>query len=396
MAYTALILHRDEADWAAEVRDAVRDQSQTAWLDPDLVACVTELPREPSGPAVALYLATMQGRDDPKLQITVAAALEAGIAVVPVIRPGDDFHAAVPEALSPINAIPWDVAGHDVAQYVLSALGIAEPERQVFISYRRSDAAPVAEALWHRLSERRFDVFLDRFSVPPGVDFQTRLRAELSDKAFAIIIESPDAAGSPWVEYEVAYAFGHSIGVRALTLPGTSPRQLFRVIPEPLRIRLADADVATTTGSRVQLVDAALSRTVRAIETAHEEVLARRREQLLLGARDQLRGAGWSVREVAGWTLLASGQSGTQLVRVTPRAPRPMDLWQLDRERTRLARAGVIENGVRGRLVHASADIEPDSVALIEWIGDTRGLSSTMLARLPAALHHGNRADELD
>jgi len=65
------------------------------------------------------------------------------------------------------------------------------------------------------------------------------LRAELSDKAFAVIIESPDASGSPWVEYEVAYALGHSIGVRALTLPGTAPHELFRVIPEPFRMRLA-------------------------------------------------------------------------------------------------------------------------------------------------------------
>jgi hypothetical protein len=396
MAYTALILHHDEADWAAEVRNAIRDHSQTAWLDPDLVACASELPDELSGPAVALYLATSRARDHAELQATVGAALEAGIIVVPVIRPGADFHASVPDALSPINAIPWDVAGHDVAEYVLSALGIADFERQVFVSYRRSDAAPIAEALWHRLSERRFDVFLDRFSVPPGADFQARLRAELSDKAFAVIIESPDAAGSPWVEYEVAYAFSHSIGVRALTVPGTLPRQLFRVVPEPFRIRLADTDVEMTTGSPRKLADAALNRVVYAIETAHEEVLARRREQLLLGARDELRGAGWSVREVAQWTLLASGQSGAQLVRVTPRAPRPTDLWQLDRERTRLARAGVIDSSVTGRLVHASADIEPDSVALIEWIGDTRGLSSTMLARLPAALHDGNGADELD
>src|SRR5258708_26498777 len=50
--------------------------------------------------------------------------------------------------------------------------------------------------LFRSLARARFDVFLDRFSVPPGEDFQQRLDRDVGDKAFIVVIESPGLRSS--------------------------------------------------------------------------------------------------------------------------------------------------------------------------------------------------------
>ena len=90
----------------------------------------------------------------------------------------------------------------------------------------------------------RFDVFLDRFALPPGEDFQKRLDEDLGDKAFVVLLESSDLRNSPWVQHEITYAHSHRIEVLALTLPGVVEAQLVPAIDEAFRIRLSEGDWA--------------------------------------------------------------------------------------------------------------------------------------------------------
>jgi TIR domain len=56
------------------------------------------------------------------------------------------------------------------------------------------------------LSRLRFDVFLDRFRLAPGVDFVERIVDELVDKAMIVAVDTRHAVRSSWVRHEVATA----------------------------------------------------------------------------------------------------------------------------------------------------------------------------------------------
>ena len=133
------------------------------------------------------------------------------------------------------------------------------------------------------LVERGFDVFLDRFSVEPGVDFQRRLEEDLGDKAFMLLLESDGLEESKWVRHEVAYAHSRRIEILALTLPDCTHR--VPAIDNAFRHKLAQGDV-TAAGA---LTLGALARKLDAIELAHARALRRRREQILGSVTQKLR-----------------------------------------------------------------------------------------------------------
>ena len=92
--------------------------------------------------------------------------------------------------------------------------------------------------------QRRFDVFLDRFAVEPGVDFQRRLDEDLGDKAFVLLLESPELRQSRWVRHEILYAHSRRIEILALTLPGTASSELVPTIDDAFRLRLDPSDLS--------------------------------------------------------------------------------------------------------------------------------------------------------
>jgi TIR domain len=150
-----------------------------------------------------LFLADDDSRDDDPLLEAIEAARAQLVPVLPVVQPGADISTTLPDVLRPLNAIEWDRAGGHAIGEVARLLGLAETERRLFLSYRRHDTSSLALQLREHLSRRAFDVFLDRFSVPPAADFQHRINVELADKAFVLLLASSSAAGSGWVQHEV-------------------------------------------------------------------------------------------------------------------------------------------------------------------------------------------------
>jgi hypothetical protein len=308
-----------------------------------------------------------------------------GVRVLPVLRPGSSVSELVPDDCRIINAVRWQDAGGEAARTILDALGIIEHERKVFVSYRRREGDWIANQLWDGLSRLRFDVFLDRFSIPPGENFQAMLDTELVDKAFVVIIESPTATKSAWVEHEVTYALAHHMGVLALTLPNVHERDRFPVVDDAFRVELAAGDLRG--GRRFTIRSRTLRGVLTRIQREHAKLLRRRRAMLLGSTREFASRAGWTTKEVADWALLIrrDGEADS-LLQVTPRSPRPIDLFRLGRLRQELQENGHITAGTLARLVHHSGSPDTEAELILRWMADGRDLAVTELSSLPWVL----------
>ena len=243
-------------------------------------------------------------------------------------------------------------------------LGLVEQERKVFLSYRRSDATPVALQLHTELMRCRFDVFLDRFAFPPGVDFQRRLDEDLGDKAFVVLLESSNLRNSQWVQHEIAYAHSHRIDVLAITLPGVCDQQLVPVIDDAFRIRLDENDL-TPNG---QLNAPALTSILERIQITHAKALRRRREQMMGSLRDKLHRGGCTCEPVKDWAIFATAENRKPAVfLVTPRRPQPEDLYTVH-----LVCHDVTDHAslsdLSGTVVHEVEHLPDEQQEVLAWI----------------------------
>ena len=289
--------------------------------------------------------------------------------------PAGDVSSQLPERIGPLNAAIWEGDGTQVATLLLEMLGLVEKERKIFISYRRSETSALAVQLHTELVQRRFDVFLDRFAVPPGVDFQRRLDEDLGDKAYVLLLESPELRNSRWVEHEILYAHARRIEILALTLPGVRSSQLVSTIDDAFRLRLdpsALPDDATLSPDGLALV---LDR----IELGHARALRRRREQILGSVTEKLQADGCSCRPVDDWCVVAQGPSGSSgLFWVTPRRPEFRDFYSLSRHHDRVKTDSGLDC-LHSSVVHEAGRLAPDHQSVLEWLS---GLTGTGLATL--------------
>ncbi|PYF08671.1 TIR domain-containing protein [Rhodobacter viridis] len=172
--------------------------------------------------------------------------------------------------LSAINVAFWSQGIEEALPAVFQVAGITAAQPRIFISYRQTDVAAAAIQLFDVLSHDGFDVFLDHFRVPPGVNFQQRLRQELGDKAMVLVLESPNLASSRWVAFEIAEARASGLGLAALNFSGAP---LMAGIDPSLRLFLNAADIAA--GGEIE--NAALGRVRAFVRSQHDRALLRRR-----------------------------------------------------------------------------------------------------------------------
>lgn len=383
MSYTLVALHQGSEAWARQVFGGVRARLRSGHLGSVVVRYTTHAPAAVDGPTAAVYLASRRAAADAVLLAEIKALQALGVVVVPVLRASQSFSRVVPESLARVQGIRWGGSGHEVRNYVLGALGLAEADRRIFISYGRRDAATVARGLWTRLTERGFDVFLDRFSLKPGEDWASRLDAELADKAFVVVLESDAAAQSRWVQHEVIYALKNHLGLQVLSLPGSRADRECGAVPEAFRYRVSQSQLLGA-GPRRRLRASELDHVVSLIEAAHDDALVRRRNYLLLSAIEMVTRAGWTIVPQPDWAMLAESDPGRrEFLRIIPRPPRPQDLRRLDTSRREHAEGGAVPHG---HLVYESADLDPTLGDLLAWIAVDRGLSTTLVQEVTAAL----------
>ena len=380
--YEVVIVHEGLDDWARAVKESVRETVETILSQSEAVGFrevnssddLYEL-RNPDHHVVVLYLGNRAGGQSEAINSVLNMALENSISVLPVVRRSDpgDVEEKLPQSVQLLNAADWNEDRSQALTALRQMLGLEESERKVFISYSRQESSEVAFQLHDALSRRKFDVFLDRFSVQPGEDFQRKLDQELADKAFVVLLESPGVRKSRWIQHEVVYALNHRIGVLAVTMPSVGSESV-SAVPEAFRLRLCPTECANGRG----LTDKALERVLGKIEIGHAQALRRRREQLLGSLREKLVKDGGCCRPVEDWAIVASVPvKGTSVFLITPRRPRPSDLYHLYQVRSN----AVFDAGsdLKAVLVHATENISCEQKYVLDWVREGRGLDVMLL-----------------
>lgn len=330
-----------------DTSDFLRIHSDIESVSPDSSALVAYLHGEPP---------TSPGR----VTEILTKAIESQVPVLPITSGPPD---QLPHVIAHINALDWKADRTAVLSAVLRMLGLAEFDRKVFLSYVRQDSSALAIQLHTALAQRQYDVFLDRFAVPPGVDFQERLDQDLGDKAFVVLLESAHVRRSQWVEHEVSYALSHGISILAVALPGLDSKCLVPAISDSFRVRLEPCDID---GESSELSDDGLRKILDRIEWAHASALRRRRKELIGSLCRSLEQSGHELAPVEAWKILAGKDGDRRIYSVTPRRPRPEDLFALDGIRTRLAPH--MPCGSLGAAVVHDASLSDEHRDLLEWI----------------------------
>ena len=379
--YRVVILSADRPDLVDELAVEIGDLASNikgTRASVDITTGPTALFADPNpdDPTTALVII---GGPLSAADASIAAAAEscrkAMRVCVPIFDPASDFASQLPLQVHELNGVPWPAGtpARSAASLVLRLLGLAESERRAFISYRRSDASPLANQLRYSLIDAGWEVFLDRFSVPPASVFQEQLDRDLADKAFVVLLESPDAITSQWVEHEVAFAHMHRFGLMSLALPETQPSEYFPAVLDDLRVRLVETDVQGPAGGRV-LTEGALERILNAIDLRHARAFQQRREVLMLDAAGELERSGYDIQTIGSWALLASGGAREEVIHTTPRAPEPRDLMTVETLRQQVRVPG---RRTRGWVVHPLEDIDRDRASLIGWLSRRRQVGPT-------------------
>ena len=367
-AYRIALIHRGLDGLAEEVERAVMEATEDIAEISKLLEFSTELSHE-NIPQVVAYLANEEGSRDEHVLEVIDTALERDVAILPIVNVELEKRIAenLPERIVHLNATSWSGEGVSIATSLLEMLGLVETERKLFISYRQNQTRELADQLHAALVQRRFDVFLDRFSVEPGVDFQRRLEEDLGDKAFVLLLESTGLRESPWVRHEIAYAHARRIEMLALTLPDCT--ELVPTIDDAFRLRLDGDDVS----SKRTLSEDALEKTLGAVELAHARALRRRREQILGSVTEKLRIDGCVCHPADDWCVLATAMGGDSgLFWVTPRRPDAKDFYSLSRQHERVMQ----EQGftrLAASVVHESGRLAEDHQALMDWLSRVSG-----------------------
>ena len=373
-SYELVLLHRELGDFARDVEATIRSATDDVLVRPDLLDIKYNMSDVSAEAHVAVvYLGSIGGCKDRAIATALEDAMSHSFPLLPIVRTREagPVREKLPTVINHINAADWDRDRNAVPLVLLGMLGLVERERKVFLSYRQIETTETAVQLHTELVRNRFEVFLDRFALPPGEDFPRRLDEDLGDKAFVVLLESSGLRNSPWVQHEIAYAHSHRIDVLAITLPGVSEVQLVPAIDEAFRIRLSNSDCVPSG----QLTVGKLSSILERIEVAHARALRRRREQMLGSLKDRLHGDGCTCAPLKDWAILATGSRKVPSVfLVTPRGPKPEDLYATDLVRRDVAgRTG--RGDLSGVVVHEAEHIADERRSVLAWIGERGRLS---------------------
>ena len=365
---------------------AKRSGGTRAALEITRDATVLDPEPEPDDPTTVLVVVSGSAAtgQDPVIGQAVSRCRESMRACLPVFDGCGSFQEQMPTQVHELNGVLWAQGSRpeSIAAHTLRLLGLAEGERRVFLSYRRSDGSALAHQLRHALLDERWDVFLDRFSVPPAADFQHRLYQDLADKAFVLLLETPDVTGSDWVEHEVAFAHAHRLGLMSLAMPETAPEQLYPSVLRQLRRQLSDAEVEPPAGSRTLTPDA-LASVLQEMDERHAEAYQQRRETLMLETSAEMRRHHYTVTPIGPWALLGSRGSMDEVVLTTARAPEPSDLHTAEQLRLEVRARG---RTARGWVVHPLEDINEERARLLGWLSRHRRVKPSPLMVLASRL----------
>lgn len=158
-----------------------------------------------------------------------------------------------PQPIAGIKAAEYDGKPAALEQIVRAAgvfLGLAlRPRRQrIFVSYRASDGAKLAQALYDRLESEGFHPWLDVAleNVAIGDDVQKQIAENVDGAAMILLVDTPDAPQSEWVWTEIQMANAQLIPVLPVVTAGET-RSRFAPLQSLGRQALVRHDLAEST-----------------------------------------------------------------------------------------------------------------------------------------------------
>lgn len=389
-SFRVVLLTSDRASDAAALTDAILRQVSSSGgtlasfdvtQDPSVIAASPK-PGDPST-ALVLLSCSPSAASDPKVIQAISDAFHQFVAVLPVYDSArGSFNQQFPPALNRLNGVDWPVGSspEKIAGTILRLVGLAEKDRRVFLSYRRKDGTEMAEQLRIAMLNAGWDVFLDRFGVAPGADFQKSLERELADKAFVLLLETPDVAASRWIEHEVAFALQRRLALMALTTPDTLAATMHRSIPSAFRRQLLWSEVNHSSVC-LEIGLPALNAVLQEIDERHAYSYNFRRVGLMEETSEELTNLGFRVEPIGQWSLLAEHRTtgNLEIVLTTVRAPDPQDIRAVDTLRRRCRNSRFRS---RGWIVHPIEDIDEDRASLVAWLCGRRLIEPTPLMLL--------------
>jgi hypothetical protein len=301
-------------------------------------------------------------------------------AVLTIFKHGTNPPAILPPSLQHINAQFWSVAITESVPAILSEAGLTLKEHRIFISYRRLETQPLAQQLFDALTHEGFDVFLDRFSIEPGVNFQQRLTQELADKSMILFLESAWIHASRWTEHEIIFAGLHELGLLALQMPDRGD-PLATIYPD-FRMPLTNTDFQQSDPVQVPnpdfacgsnppkefnqwglLQDSALQRVVARAKSVHDQAVFRQRQTIRDNVSAALRQAGLNPNAVGADGLMRVSAKGEYALWLTARPPDLADF------RTTHARFQP-PPGTKGIIIGFTSALEPGRKDALAWLAE--------------------------
>lgn len=234
--------------------------------------------------ALATVAVFISNTHQPVHQPALDELKQRAILTLPYVSTLKDFQRLVPPALSAINGLepsPADTSHEKLVGRVLEELRLLRRQRSVFISYRRVESAGVAAQLREQLQARRYDVFLDSYSVEYGVDFQSALWNELGNTDVVVLLNTPTVFSSEWVEKEVTRTSAAGIAMLRLIWPNVTPQ---RDIDFAEPVYLNDADFiggSSAGGETAQLLPAQVGTLAAQVEQLRARAHAARRRRVV-------------------------------------------------------------------------------------------------------------------
>lgn len=306
-----------------------------------------------------------------------------------------------------INAQFWSDWISEVVPAVFSLVGLTTESQRVFISYRRIETQPLALQLFDALTHEGLDVFLDRFSIPPGLNFQQRLYQELAEKSMVLLLESERLSSSAWTQIEIDHCKKYLLGLYSLQMPKVPKDKAISSIGVDLRRTLTEAEFASPakmvdnpsyTGAagdseplQVEqwqtLTEDALKDVVLELRKVHDQALFRRRRYLREVMRTALTDAGASAVtfDDAGM-LVVNGKLGKRYsVWLTTRPPELPD-FHVTHLRT------AIPPPNHGVVIGPLVLLEPNCKTRLDWLSSVsqmKCVDESQIAAVAAELVEG-------
>lgn len=380
----------------------LRERFANIGLDPELDLDVIKLGQagdfdEFDGLSVGLWLGG-ESPPDPADRDLLRRLQQAGAPILPLVPDITKFSSFVPEELRPINGRQWD--DDRIPGDVLRGFRLTRQLRQAFVSYRRTDATPVAVGVFNGLTQRGFEVFLDTASVEATEPFQDTLWDRMADMDLLVLLDSPNALNSRWVNEELVQVNNLGLGVLQLIWPGHTPYQETH-LSTPLPLEPADF-VGGNYGPEGRLTDEAIGKITATAEAVRITSLAARRTRVVGELVALLPPAMRADVQPAGPVILRpadGGPYGRPLGLVLPIVGLP-DAWSVYRERSGLAALRItvgastgttLENldieglakGSRVRVVYDGLGVRDEHIQRLIWLNGYLPLKTASIDHQP-------------